>query len=73
VVWKQTTDIFFFLSLFYKRGREVILDGTKVASNGDVIKHKTIDVIIPDRWKKYLYDVLKDLAKQTLLPQKSLS
>jgi hypothetical protein len=50
-VWyeKQTTDIFFFLSLFYKRGSDIYLDGTKVASNGDVIKHKTIDVIIPDR------------------------
>jgi GT2 family glycosyltransferase len=75
LVWYESKlPIFsFFLSLFYKKrkGSDIYLDGTKVASNGDVIKHKTIDVIIPTIGrKKYLYDVLKDLAKQTLLPQK---
>lgn len=63
----------FFLSLFYKKcnGSTIYLEDIKVVSNAHVIQHETIDVIIPTIGrKKYLRDVLKDLANQTLLPQK---
>ncbi|MEZ7503836.1 glycosyltransferase family 2 protein [Flavobacterium sp. Arc2] len=63
----------FCLSLFYKKRIEskINLEDIKVISNDNVIQQKTIDVVIPTIGrKKYLHDVLKDLAKQTLLPQK---
>jgi glycosyltransferase involved in cell wall biosynthesis len=63
----------FIQSLFYKKrmGNKIYLEDIKVTSNENVMQHKTIDVIIPTIGrKKYLYDVLKDLAKQTLLPRK---
>jgi len=63
----------FLLSLFYKRrvASKINLEGIKVSSNENVVQQKTIDVIIPTIGReKYLHDVLKDLAKQTVLPQK---
>lgn len=63
----------FFLSLFYKRrvASKINLEDIKVVSNENVVQQKTIDVIIPTIGReKYLHDVLKDLAKQTVLPQK---
>lgn len=49
----------------------VDLDGIKVQSSKKVINDATVDVIIPTIGrKKYLYDVLKDFSKQTLLPAK---
>jgi hypothetical protein len=33
-----------------------------------IINQQTLDVIIPNIGKNYLYDVLQDLAKQTHLP-----
>lgn len=61
------------LSLFYTRrvASKINLEDIKVVSNENVIQQKTIDVIIPTIGReKYLHDVLKDLAKQTVLPQK---
>lgn len=46
-----------------------LLDGINVKSTRKVIDKKTIDVIIPTIGRReYLYDVLKDLSKQTHLP-----
>jgi glycosyltransferase involved in cell wall biosynthesis len=63
----------FLFSLFYKNRTKlnIDLDGLKVQSSKKVIDKATIDVIIPTIGrKKYLYDVLKDFSKQTLLPKK---
>lgn len=63
----------FLFSLFYKnRSRLAInLDAIKVQSSKKVIDKTTVDVIIPTIGRKnYLYDVLRDFSKQTLLPQK---
>jgi GT2 family glycosyltransferase len=61
----------FLVSFFYaKRNNSTInLEEIKVKSNRKIVDNKTIDVIIPTIGrKKYLYDVLWDLSKQTLLP-----
>ncbi|WPR71596.1 glycosyltransferase family A protein [Flavobacterium sp. NG2] len=56
---------------FRKRNSSFSLEGVKVVSSREVIDEPTIDVIIPTIGRKpYLYDVLKDLAKQILLPKK---
>lgn len=63
----------FVFSLFYKnRSKTTInLDAIKVQSSRKVIDKATVDVIIPTIGRKtYLYDVLKDFSKQTLLPNK---
>lgn len=62
----------FIFSLFYKNrsNLNVNLDSIKVQSTKNVIDKATIDVIIPTIGrKKYLYDILKDLSKQTHLPK----
>jgi glycosyltransferase involved in cell wall biosynthesis len=63
----------FVFSLFYKNRSKVRidLDSIKVQSSKTVIDTTTVDVIIPTIGRKtYLYDVLKDFSKQTLLPKK---
>jgi GT2 family glycosyltransferase len=63
----------FLFSLFYKNRskQNVNLDAIKVQSSKKVINKATVDVIIPTIGRKtYLYDVLKDFSKQTLLPNK---
>ena len=63
----------FLFSLFYKyrSNTNINLDIIKVQSSLKVIDKVTVDVIIPTIGRKdYLYDVLKDFAKQTLLPKK---
>jgi GT2 family glycosyltransferase len=63
----------FLFSLFYKNRNKVNinLDGIKVQSSKKVIDKASVDVIIPTIGRKaYLYDVLKDFSKQTLLPNK---
>lgn len=63
----------FLFSLFYKNRTKVTidLDGINVQSSKKVIDKATVDVIIPTIGRKnYLYDVLKDFSKQTLLPNK---
>lgn len=57
--------------LFFKKLKikDNSLDQIEVSSSNKVIDSGTIDVIIPTIGrKKYLYDVLKDLALQTHLP-----
>ena len=61
----------FLFSLFYKNRTKttIDLDSIKVQSSRKVIDKATVDVIIPTIGRKdYLYDVLKDFSKQTLLP-----
>lgn len=63
----------FLFSLFYKNRTKLNIDleDIKVQSSKKVIDKATLDVIIPTIGrKKYLYDVLKDFSKQTLLPNK---
>jgi len=63
----------FLFSLFYKRrsNKNINLDTIEVQSSRKVVNKKSIDVIIPTIGRKvYLYQVLKDLSKQTLLPNK---
>jgi glycosyltransferase involved in cell wall biosynthesis len=61
------------ISLFYKnRNTNIInLDSIVVQSSRAVVTTGTIDVIIPTIGRSnYLYDVLKDFAKQVKLPRK---
>ncbi|PWA09950.1 glycosyltransferase family 2 protein [Flavobacterium laiguense] len=61
----------FIFALFFKnRNRcSISLASIPVQSNRHIVERATIDVIIPTIGRKqYLYDVLKDLAKQTHLP-----
>jgi glycosyltransferase involved in cell wall biosynthesis len=63
----------FLFSFFYQnRSKATIhLDGIAVQSTRKVVDQATLDVIIPTIGRKdYLFDVLKDFSKQTLLPQK---
>ncbi len=63
----------FLFSLFYKNRSKtnINLDAIKVQSTRKVVEQATVDVIIPTIGRKnYLYDVLKDFSKQTLLPNK---
>ncbi|WP_147678603.1 glycosyltransferase family 2 protein [Algibacter pacificus] len=58
-------------SLFFKQlSTDLNLEAIPVKSTKTIIDTKTIDVIIPTIGRKqYLYDVLQDLAAQTLLPK----
>ncbi len=63
----------FLYALFFKRRSLSVtnFDSIPVQSSRKVVDTATIDVIIPTIGRKqYLYDVLRDLAKQTHLPQK---
>ena len=63
----------FCYALFFKSRKNIKLnlDAISVQSDLKTVDKKTMDVIIPTIGRKeYLYDVLKDLAKQTHLPEK---
>ena len=69
---KKITFLPFLYSIRFKNYQKENIDLSKISvqSKLKVVDTKTIDVIIPTIGrKKYLYDVLKDLAKQTYLPQ----
>ncbi|MDG2430908.1 glycosyltransferase, partial [Flavobacterium sp.] len=74
IIYEKKWAFLPFVSAFFysKRNADSIaIDTIKVASSRKVIASKTIDVIIPTIGRKdYLYDVLQDLAKQSLLPKK---
>lgn len=56
---------------FYHRISKLAPLGVSVQSHRKVIDKKEIDVIIPTIGRRdYLYNVLQDLKKQTILPQK---
>lgn len=70
---KKIAFLPFVISLFYLRRtiKNDLLDSIEVQSSKKIVEKGTIDVIIPTIGRKnYLYDVLKDLAKQTHLPKK---
>jgi glycosyltransferase involved in cell wall biosynthesis len=58
-------------SLFYRQlSTNFNLEALTIHSTKKVVKTKTIDVIIPTIGRKaYLYDVLRDLSQQTILPK----
>jgi glycosyltransferase involved in cell wall biosynthesis len=62
-----------FCSLFYKK-RKVssnVYKNINFNGNTNFIKRKSVDVIIPTIGRKnYLFDVLQDLSKQSILPNK---
>jgi GT2 family glycosyltransferase len=63
----------FLFSLFYKNRSKLMinLEDIKVQSSRKVVEIASVDIIIPTIGRKtYLYDVLKDFSKQTLLPNK---
>jgi hypothetical protein len=63
----------FLFSFFYKKRKNnaINLDTVLIQSSKKEIDRMTIDVIIPTIGRKgYLYDVLKDFSRQTLLPKK---
>lgn len=63
----------FLFSLFYKNRGKVILnwESINVQSSRKLVDKATVDVIIPTIGRKdYLYEVLIDFSKQTILPQK---
>lgn len=63
----------FLFSFFYKSRKDTIinLDSIRVQSSKKVVDKGTVDVIIPTIGRSgYLYDVLKDFSKQSLLPNK---
>ena len=71
-IYEKKTVVFSLIkSLFYKQLRQCVdLETITIQSIKAQIKEGSIDVIIPTIGrKKYLYDVLKDLAKQTHLPK----
>jgi len=70
---KKITLFPFLRSLFYKRRKfnEAVFDDIKVISTKQVETKIEIDVIIPTIGRKpYLYDVLIDFSKQSMLPKK---
>ncbi len=73
MIYEKRFPLFPILYCLFFRNRKklrISLESIQVASSRKVIDKKTIDVIIPTIGrKKYLYDVLQDLTKQTLLPQ----
>lgn len=73
LLYENKISLFPFLqALVYKSKRtiHIKLEKINVDSNLKIIKTSTIDVIIPTIGRKqYLYDVLCDLKKQTLLPK----
>jgi GT2 family glycosyltransferase len=63
----------FLFSFFYRNrsGATIHLDDIIVQSMRKVVNQRSLDVIIPTIGRKnYLYNVLKDFSKQTLLPNK---
>ena len=63
----------FFVSFFYKKrsNKNIDLDSVEVQSSRNIVQKRVMDVIIPTIGRKnYLYNVLQDFSKQTLLPHK---
>ena len=69
---KRFPVIAFFRSLFFKKKMlATVFENVEVRPSKDAVLNQTIDVVIPTIGrKKYLYDILKDLSEQTLLPEK---
>lgn len=72
IIYERQFPLVAFLYAYFFKNRKknkIDLEVIKVNSSLKVIVNPTIDVIIPTIGRKdYLYDVLKDLAQQTHLP-----
>lgn len=72
LIYEKKLIIFALIKSFFYRQlpTDFSLDKILIQSSKKVINAKEVDVIIPTIGrKKYLFDVLKDLEKQTLLPK----
>jgi GT2 family glycosyltransferase len=73
LLYEQKFPLFPFLFSFFYKNRikaNINFDAIKVHSFRTVVDSATVDVIIPTIGRKnYLYDVLKDFSKQTILPK----
>ncbi len=73
LIFEKRNALFPFLRTFFyeQRDRNFNLESIPLASKRKVIDKKTIDVVIPTIGReKYLYNVLQDFGKQTLMPKK---
>jgi glycosyltransferase involved in cell wall biosynthesis len=74
MVYERKLPVLPFLFAFFYKNRTKInidLDSIQVQSSRKVIDNLTVDVIIPTIGRKdYLYNVLHDFSKQTMLPNK---
>jgi glycosyltransferase involved in cell wall biosynthesis len=68
---KKFPFLAFFKTFFYKiKSFKIDLSYVQIESTLDLIDDEKVDVIIPTIGRKgYLYNVLDDLSKQTILPQ----
>lgn len=70
VIYQKRFPLWAFLKTLFCQKQPLVFKPLKVRSSKSVITQKTIDVIIPTIGRpSYLYDVLKDLSAQTLLPK----
>jgi glycosyltransferase involved in cell wall biosynthesis len=72
VIFEKKFLLFPFLKAQFLKQKpvDINLKNSEIKSSKTVAHQKSIDVIIPTIGRKaYLYDVLKDLAKQTFLPK----
>ncbi|NJB81747.1 glycosyltransferase family 2 protein [Wenyingzhuangia aestuarii] len=70
---KKLSILPFISALFYKSKKQTKIDVSNIKVNaiGKQLKNRTIDVLIPTLGRKeHLYNVLLDLSKQTLLPNR---
>lgn len=71
-VYERRFPVFAFLNSFRFRKRNIVFDLNQIGiqSSKSLITKREVDVIIPTLGrKKYLYNVLKDLSVQTVLPK----
>nr|WP_294935915.1 glycosyltransferase [uncultured Flavobacterium sp.] len=73
-LYEQKLPFFAFITAFFYRRRKLSGNGLtnmQVTSSRQVVEKRELDVIIPTMGRKvYLHDVLKDFARQTVLPKK---
>ena len=74
ILYEQKFPILSYVSSIFNKKRMLrdgIFESIEVRSHLKVVESKEIDVIIPTIGRKvYLYDVLKDLSNQTILPKR---
>lgn len=69
-LFEKKLPVFPFIKTFCYNKKSIRLSKLNIRSNKKVLDSADIDVIIPTIGRKqYLYDVLKDLSQQTLLPK----
>lgn len=72
IIYEKRFPLFAFLNSirFKKRNVDLDFDQINIHSKKNLVNKKEVDVVIPTLGrKKFLYDVLNDLSRQTLLPK----